>query len=155
LANPQSADPEALRPYASQAEIELMQGYAEAGFQYNAMALGGGALRPAGAPRSFSSFRSLKHGLGSAGKGKVWHHIVEQRRANIERFGAKAIHSTENVVAVPCEVNQAIADYYSSIRQFTSGKTVRQWLDSQSFEEQSAFGTRILTAVLTGKLLPK
>ena len=39
-------------------------------------------------------------------------------------------------------------------RDFTGGKTVRQWLDSQSYEKQQAFGLKILQMVLEGKPLP-
>lgn len=102
----------------------------------------------------FASFRAFKRAMGSAGEGKVWHHIVEQRASNIARFGAEAIHNTHNVLPISREANQAIADYYSSIRRFTGGKTVREWLRAQSFAEQDAFGRKILNAVLDKKPLP-
>jgi RHS repeat-associated protein len=104
------------------------------------------------AAKSFKSFDALKRELGPAGEGKVWHHIVEQRLEG--RFGAEAIHNTSNVVAISREANQAIANYYSSIRRFTGGKTVREWLETQSFAEQDAFGRRILDAVLNNRPLP-
>lgn len=116
----------------------------------------GKAADTAGIVRSFKSFDALKAALGPAGDGKVWHHVVEQRPSNLARFGPEAIHNTENVVAVPREVNQRIADYYSSIptRGFTGGKTVRQWLDGQPFQKQREFGLLILQLVLEGKPLP-
>ncbi|WP_347244525.1 hypothetical protein [Thermogutta sp.] len=57
---------------------------------------------------------------------------------------------------MPREVNQKIADYYSSkpLSGFMGGKTVRESLDSQSYEEQQAFGLKILPMVLEGKPLP-
>ncbi|MGB9689866.1 hypothetical protein [Thermogutta sp.] len=57
---------------------------------------------------------------------------------------------------MPREVNQKIADYYSSkpLSGFMGGKTVRESLDSQSYEEQQAFGLKILQMVLEGKPLP-
>jgi len=92
------------------------------------------AADAAGVVRSFRSFDALKAALGPAGDGKVSPRIVAQRPNNIARFGPEAIHNTANVVAVPREVDQAIANYYSSKprRGFTGGKTVREWLDSQS-----------------------
>ncbi len=111
-----------------------------------------GAVDAATAVRGFKSFRALKRALGSPGKGNVWHHIVEQ--CQVSKFGAKAIHNTDNVVAVPRWVNQAIADYYSSKQWFTGGKTVRQWLGSQSYEEQMRFGRDILNRILWGNSLP-
>ncbi len=104
--------------------------------------------------RFFKSFRALKRGLGSAGDNKVWHHIVEQRKPNIKKFGPEAIHNTTNVVSVPREINEAINTYYSSNRRFTGGQTVRQWLGSQSWREQFDFGQRILDDTMSGKPLP-
>ncbi|NLF07276.1 MAG: RHS repeat-associated core domain-containing protein [Pirellulaceae bacterium] len=102
----------------------------------------------------FSSFSALKRALGSAGKGNVWHHIVEQTPGNIVRFGSEAIHNTQNVIRVSVAINQRIANYYSSIRPFTGGKTVRAWLATQSLEAQETFGLRILQILLSGGTLP-
>jgi RHS repeat-associated protein len=104
--------------------------------------------------RSFDTFDQLKRALGSPGEGKVWHHIVEQRTPNVQRFGARAIHCKGNVIAVSREVNQRIADYFSSKRSFTGGKTVREWLNSKSFAEQRRIGHKVLDMVLTGQPLP-
>ena len=80
---------------------------------------------------------------------------MEQRAINLQRFGAEAIHSTKNVVNIARDVNQAIANYYSSIRPaFTGTKTVRQWLTNQSFARQFEFGMDILNRVKSGKILP-
>ena len=105
-------------------------------------------------PRSFKSFRTLKRGLGSAGEGNVWHHVVEQRKANSVLFGAEQIHNERNVEAVATGTNQAIANYYSAVRPFTAGKTVRIWLGSQSYKDQLDFGKRILEMARRGERLP-
>jgi len=96
----------------------------------------------------------LKRELGPAGDGKVWHHIVEQRLEG--KFGAEAIHNTNNVVAISREANQAIANYYLSIPAsgFTRGMRVRYWLETQSFAKQREFGLDIMNRVLAGKPLP-
>jgi hypothetical protein len=107
------------------------------------------------APKSFGSFDTLKRNLGPAGEDSVYHHIVEQRAANMERFGAEAIHNTQNVVPVSRAVNQQIANYYSSKTSFSGGQTVRQWLNSKTYSEQSAFGQRILDAASKGGSLPR
>jgi RHS repeat-associated protein len=104
--------------------------------------------------RCFTSFDKLKSALGSAGQGQAWHHIIEQRAVNIQRFGSQSIHNTLNVVAVPAQVNQTIANYYSSIRPFTGGVTVRQWLTAQTYAEQFEFGWMVLQKVLNGHPLP-
>jgi hypothetical protein len=153
-----------MRRQAAQAASEL----AKTGVEFNAAALGGGFVRPgagggrfqaarkaeSAAQEGFTSFRALKRYLGSAGEGNVWHHIVEQRPSNIARFGAEAIHNTGNVIPVTAEVNQKLANLYSSIRKGITGSdtlTVRQWLNSKSFAEQRAFGLQALENVMNGQ----
>jgi hypothetical protein len=142
---------------------------AEGAVQFNAAALGGSFLRPGAAgsagrvaptaqksaTQSFKSFDSLKRALGPAGEGNVYHHIVEQRAINVQKFGAEAIHNTQNVVAVPRGINQQIANYYSTKASFSGGQTVRQWLNSKAYAEQATFGQRILNAASQGSSLPR
>jgi hypothetical protein len=92
--------------------------------------------------RGFSSFPSLKQALGPAGEGKQWHHIVEQ--SQVGKFGPQAIHNTDNVVAIPRDIHEKISAYYSSKQDFAGGQIVRQWLGTQSFEQQRSFGQQIL-----------
>ena len=90
----------------------------------------------------FRSFRSLKRALGPAGKGRHWHHIVEQSK--IGQFGAEAIHNVGNVISIPAPTHYRISGYYGSIQRFTDGKTVRNWLKGQSYEFQRDFGKDVL-----------
>ncbi len=92
--------------------------------------------------QAFESFDAFKKAMGSAGEGMEWHHIVEQSK--VDQFGAAAIHSTSNIVAVPAAVNRRVNAYYSSVQDFTKGKTVREWLKGKSFEEQAKFGQEVL-----------
>jgi len=95
--------------------------------------------------RSWGSFSGLKSALGSAGKGKQWHHIIEQTPGNVERFGPHALHNTENVIAIDEGIHRKISAYYSSKDpRFTGGQTVRQWLSGQSFQAQRKFGLTVL-----------
>jgi hypothetical protein len=102
-----------------------------------------GMLLPSGY-RAFKSFDDFKDFMGPAGEGKQWHHIVEQRKVNVDRFGAEAIHNTENVVVVRKEVHEKISALYSSKSEETGGMVVREWLRMQSYEQQRAFGLRAL-----------
>jgi hypothetical protein len=92
----------------------------------------------------FNSFEAFKDAMGSAGPDKNWHHIVEQTRGNIQRFGPQAIHNTDNLIVVDEAVHWQISGFYSSKRPFSQGMTVRQWLSTQSFEAQRAFGLKTL-----------
>lgn len=42
-------------------------------------------------------------------------------------------------------IHARISGFYSSIRPFTNGLTVRRWLATQTFEEQFNFGVKTLT----------
>ena len=98
--------------------------------------------------QTFKTFDALKSSLGPAGKDMAWHHIVEQ--SQIGRFGADAIHNTENVVAVSSQINQKINGIYSSINKGITGSetlTVRQWLSTKSYQEARQFGLQTLKKV--------
>jgi hypothetical protein len=58
------------------------------------------------------------------------------------------LHNSRNVVAVPKAVNQALADYYNSVRSFSNGRRIRDWLSGKPFEEQMAFGKAQLQRAL-------
>jgi hypothetical protein len=88
--------------------------------------------------RAFDPFYQLKAYLKTPGEGNQWHHIVEQSK--IDQFGARAIHSVENIVAIPQPIHEAISGHYSSIQPFSDEMRVRDWLRGQSFEKQFQFG---------------
>jgi RHS repeat-associated protein len=98
--------------------------------------------------RGFKSFDALKRFLGSAGEGNVWHHIVEQSQEG--KFGAFAIHNTDNVIPIPEGLNSDLNAFYSSIRPDVTGSpalTVRQWVSEMNLPEQYQFGRRVLINV--------
>jgi hypothetical protein len=41
-------------------------------------------------------------------------------------------------------IHARVSGYYSSKQPFTGGQTVRQWLSTQSFQQQYDFGIKIL-----------
>jgi RHS repeat-associated protein len=114
-----------------------------------------GALAPV-AVRGFQSFAAFKRAMGPAGPGQAWHHIVEQTPGNVARFGPQAIHSTANLVRLAHgagSIHARISGLYSSIRPAITGSTsltVRQWLSTQSFEAQRAFGLQAMENVGRG-----
>jgi hypothetical protein len=74
-----------------------------------------------------------------------WHHIVEKHTDNLSKFGGEAIHNTLNVIRLPKEIHEKVSGHYAS-KQFayTGGKTVREWLKTQSYEEQVKYGIETL-----------
>lgn len=107
--------------------------------------------RPSGV-KSYSSFKSFKRAMGPAGPGREWHHIVEQTGGNVERFGPKAIHNTENIVPLDKELHSKVSAFYSSKRFDITNttKTVREWLSTQPFDAQREFGMRAIENVRKG-----
>jgi hypothetical protein len=102
----------------------------------------------------YSSFRAAKVALGSPGTGNVFDHVVEQSKIARSSFGPEEIHNPFNLNPVPSGINQLKANYYSSIRPFTGGVTVRDWLTGQSFIDQYNFGMDILANLRNGSPLP-
>ncbi|WP_199724155.1 hypothetical protein [Corallococcus sp. AB011P] len=116
---------------------------------------GGGeqGAAPSNGPKGYSSFKSFKRAMGPAGQGKEWHHIVEQTDRNAARFGPQALHNTENVIPLDKALHSEVSGLYSSIRYRITGSetmTIRQWLSTQSFEAQRAFGLRAMENVRNG-----
>jgi len=89
----------------------------------------------------FNSFRQLKNYIGSAGRGNVWHHIVQQCQIRKSGFSANLVHSTQNVVNLTRAQHIAVEKIYSGkIDGLTNGLIFRDWLAGQSFEAQYRWG---------------
>jgi hypothetical protein len=100
--------------------------------------------------QAFRSFSSFKYNMGRAGDGQAWHHIVEQNKNNVTKFGNQLIQNTNNLIRLPDragEIHRQISGFYSSIQPDVTGsttQTVRQWMSTQSFEEQFKFGMDVI-----------
>ena len=92
----------------------------------------------------YKTFKVFKKVYGRAGDGMEWHHIVEQRQANLDKFGPEQIHNVDNLVKIPSALHRKISGYYSSKQSFTEGVTVREWLNGKSYVEQFEFGLSVL-----------
>jgi hypothetical protein len=80
--------------------------------------------------------------LAGRRSGYDWHHVVEQ---NQTQFGSLRLNSIGNMIQIPTSLHNKISGYYNSTRfDFTNGQSVRNWLRNQSFEQQHAFGIRVL-----------
>jgi hypothetical protein len=103
--------------------------------------------------RAWGSFSGFKSAMGPAGKGKEWHHLVEQTKGNVKRFGGEAIHNTENIIALDKPLHDDVSAFYSSI-QWTATKssrlTVRKWLSTQSYDAQREFALLALENIKNG-----
>ena len=112
-----------------------------------------GAVPRGAAGQSYRSFSSFKRAQGAAGEGLQWHHIVEQTPGNVSRFGPEAVHSTQNLMRLDVASHQRLSAFYSSIQEQVTGSstlTVRQWMSTQSFAAQTAFGQRALENIASG-----
>lgn len=98
------------------------------------------------AKTSFRSFSSFKRAYGTAGKGNAWHHIVEQNKSNISKFGAETIHNIENLKVLPHgkgSVHAKISGYYSSLMPGTNMR-VRDYVNTLNYDEQYKFGIDVI-----------
>jgi RHS repeat-associated protein len=102
----------------------------------------------------YKTFSAAKRELGSPGVGNVFDHTVEQSQIGRSGFAPEEIHSPYNLNPVPAGLNQLKANYYSSIRPFTGGGTVRDWLTGQSFADQYEFGMDMMMMMRNGTPLP-
>ncbi|WP_158502267.1 hypothetical protein [Vitiosangium sp. GDMCC 1.1324] len=111
-----------------------------------------GKLLPNG-HRAWGSYGGYRSAMGPAGKGKDWHHIVEQTPGNAKRFGGEALHNTENVTALDKALHTRISAFYSSKYLRVTGSrtlTVRQWLSTQSYEAQRELGLLAIRNIQNG-----
>ena len=92
----------------------------------------------------FSSFNALKRSLGSAGRGKQWHHIVEQCQIGKSGFSKYWIQNSNNVINISNSVHSKVSAYYNSVHRFTNGMRFRDWLSGQSFKTQYEWGIKVL-----------
>ena len=94
----------------------------------------------------YKTFDGLKKAIGYPPPGYVWHHIVEQCRADV--FGNEAVHTRSNVVLLDEKTHLKVSAWYSSkpASGLTGGKTVRAWLRAESYESQRAYGIQYLKA---------
>ncbi len=102
----------------------------------------------------YNSFSAAKADLGSPGPGNVFDHVVEQSQIGRSDFAPEDIHNPFNLDPVDAQINHLKANYYSSIRPFTGGQTVRDWLTGQSFADQYNFGMDINGRLQNGLPLP-
>lgn len=74
-----------------------------------------------------------------------WHHLVEQCQAKSARIGFNVcdLNTTANIRATPNTVQTEINRYYSMSHDFTNGKTFRDWLTGNSFDDQLKYGLEV------------
>ena len=94
--------------------------------------------------KGFNSYRQLKNEIGSPGAGNEWHHIVEQSQITKSGFSPQMIQNTNNIMSISETTHRAISGYYSSVKSFTNGMIVRNWLAGQSFSAQYEFGINVI-----------
>jgi|GEM_PF-4453370 len=90
-----------------------------------------------------TSFGQFKRMVGTTSNFE-WHHVVEQHNYYQARFGRPRLNYTGNLIPLERSMHQRISGYYSSKQEFTGGRTVREWVREQSFEQQHAFGIKVL-----------
>lgn len=101
---------------------------------------------PSSNVKGFDSYSAFKKEYGKASdyvNNGEWHHIVEQNTVEKGINSAQSVYNTQNTVAIPKELHVKISGYYSS--NYTQGLTVRQYVNTLSYEQQYRFGIEVLT----------
>ncbi|WP_164000329.1 DUF2291 domain-containing protein [Pyxidicoccus caerfyrddinensis] len=146
--------------YAAVGQVETVAVAAEGfviGLAPGAVAMSSRGTRGGGGAsagyREWQTHGGLYKGRGSAGKGKQWHHIVEQTEGNVRQFGPEAIHNTENVVALDKILHDLVSAFYSSKKPRITNSftlTVREWLSTQPYQTQRDFGLQAIENIKNG-----
>jgi hypothetical protein len=82
------------------------------------------------------------------------HHIVLQGTCNKDIFPKKMLQNPANVIFLPKEIHGNISRFYNSIRSFTNGLRVHEWISKKSFKEKYEFGIDIVKKNGGGEYLP-
>ena len=98
----------------------------------------------------YSSYSSFKHYMGPAGEDAQWHHIVEQSQILKSGFPPYMIHHEINLMRLDSFVHKEISRHYSSVRPYTNGLRVRDWLAGKSYAEQYEYGMNALYKIMFG-----
>jgi hypothetical protein len=77
------------------------------------------------------------------GSGNEYHHMVEQGGDNSKNFTPEQLQSTKNIIPLPGPIHDLVSAKYSETYDKT-GMTVRQWQQTQSFDEQYAYALKTL-----------
>ncbi|QRK12709.1 hypothetical protein JQX13_23355 [Archangium violaceum] len=107
-----------------------------------------------GGYRAFKSFRAFKRYMGKAGDGLEWHHLIEKHKFNLKRFGAEALHNTENIIPLNKDLHAKVSAFYSSKRPSITNSydlTVREWIRTQSYDKQRSFALLAIEKIRTGE----
>ncbi len=92
---------------------------------------------------SFESLSDFIKRFGAAGDGYIYHHIVEQS----SRFPASVIQNTDNIVRIPLLLHEEVNSCYMQTCPECQGRSVREWLRTQSLETNREKGLQILRDV--------
>lgn len=106
-----------------------------------------------GLRENWSSFDEAKGDLPRLPEGHVYHHIVEQCQAKNtrSRFDTRKINSTDNLAAVPKEINDQLNYHYARASRVT-GLPPRDMLTGQPWEYHHEYGCLALDRAMKGTL---
>lgn len=97
------------------------------------------------ANKGYKSFRQAKKAMGPAGKGRDWHHIVEQCQVKKSGFDVQMINNEKNLISIDKGLHRKISGYYGSIDpEFCDTMKIRDWLAGQSYQAQYEFGLNVI-----------
>lgn len=102
------------------------------------------AQRPEHEYMEFDNWYEFKRVLRSAPPNYHWHHIVERRLADSGRFSQRQIHNTDNIMLLDDRTHTCVNIEMSSMYDPTTRRTLRKWLENETFEFQYNFGIELI-----------
>lgn len=81
--------------------------------------------------------------FGPAGDGSQYHHLVTQGGVNADAEMPE-LQSTDNIIILPTLLHEMVSDEYLRPAPDNSGRSLYQWLQTQSYEVQREYGLEIL-----------
>lgn len=99
----------------------------------------------------FRTFDAFKKHYGAARKNYQWHHIVEQRTAEIRGWSSYGVNHPNTLVMIPTKIHQSCVNSWmakNGVRKFgvhaANNQTMRAWVRQQSWSKQHAVGVALL-----------
>ena len=91
--------------------------------------------------RAFNAFKSKN---GAAGVNMDWHHLVEQNKVNVSRFGINAIQNSNNLIKLDRDIHHIITGHYNSSYIGPGFSRNRDYVNSLSFAQQRSYAIKLL-----------
>ena len=89
------------------------------------------------------AYRSFKRVNGPAGPGMDWHHLVEQQKSNVMKFGVDAIQNSDNLIRLDRNIHRKVTGHYNAAGPPGFSRN-RDYIQTLNFAEQREYSLTIM-----------